>query len=103
MITPKCGGIMKELTLQPSEGACPIGGAVAGHMGGAAGATSWGGQVDWCVCSCWCGWPAEQSTAGREKLPTEAQWSAGVRAGWEGRQTGCGLSLRSEVRGVGRE
>lgn len=46
---------------------------------------------------------AEQSTAGREKLPTETQWSAGVRAGQEGRQTGCGLSLRSGVRGVGRE
>ena len=46
---------------------------------------------------------AEQSTTGREKLPTEAQWSARVRAGLEGRQTWCGLSLRSEVRGVGRE
>ena len=51
MITPKCGGIMKELTLQPSEGACLIGGAVAGHIGGAMGATSWGGQVDWYGCS----------------------------------------------------
>ena len=46
---------------------------------------------------------AEQSTTGREKLPTEAQQSAGVRAGREGRQTWCGLLLRSEVRGVGRE
>jgi len=44
---------------------------------------------------------AEQSTTGREKLPTEAQQSAGVRAGREGRQTWCGLLLRSEVRGVG--
>ena len=48
------------------------------------------------------GW-VEQNTAGREKMLAEAQWSSGVKAGRGGRQTWCGLSLRSEVRGVGRE
>lgn len=88
---------MKELTLQPSEGACPIGGAVCSHMGvpqelhlgrtGGTGVSAATGVL-----------AASRAQRGERSCP-QRHSGMSVRSVQEGTDR-PGLSLRSEVRGV---